>query len=1343
MSTTLTPRPEINASNVDTQRNGPNKIDHSYPPTKGPYKIMSPEDRVRYIQILAGDGPMPAFEKRDRSKLASYKYKSSRSTEQLTNETAALNAKPWSRDRPSLPSASINGMLPLVDFKEKPNDDAKKVESATVVPQNHRRSDITGQTDAHHESVETPAAPLGSLIGSRDNHAESSNQARARDIPQAKFVGYRAAPGRAPYPEPTIFSTNLPRTSDLTREMQARRDTFRSSRENAHRPFYKSLSQPKGNRSDRPIPSDLARDRQAHLDALRSSREKTNRLLYENLSQQKDNLGVANKPSSHNPPYLATKGLTRHHLPQTPVLRPTQEQSKVVSATLPDQQHQTQEADNETKLDRLLGRLPPLESNASNVQRPSKAALLEYQIQLHNLERQAYLHGFGTWQDGSYGPNYTLSDEEMEMIYTFTRKLSKGGKSAEPQNLQDELTTPHKLNMAQKGPQKTVVTEDKRQIQDAMLGDQHNQYGQARSTHISSPLVSLPGGLQDIHATWSEPEVVKTIPVDAHCSQKKAPVDGSYLAQEERKVLDHVRGSMSTNFSVTKVPDPSSTNTGENLEPANTSVEDLQKLNDFPIVRECMVCHVGCVRRTGFPLNGSFSRSRGPAREASTPSMAQVHKATQTYPGQKTDSYKEQDAVVQGQSVNARSWNTTNMEASRIVEGRANVLHARYSGEPKQTWASPSNGAMSVASTAIDTTASRIPVRESSTVVPPLYEYLPYSPESDTADLYVARSNPSAPATCGRSVFSKMQSSGAQTAPSVSPAQHSKVTYHDPRTTNNQVKPAKYIPNELNLAQNRTNQGDQVTGKSPGFLGIFQDISHGTDSQATNDTSIAEDHAESAAKPVVSNKLQLSDEKGEQITKERPRSLRDLQRAMGSTESTANLLATSRPSLTGDICSDSAEKKLTAIKFLSSMAEDDEKYEKARSRELTRALQVDLSPKGTEAEVWSGPFELARSLHLDLSLKRTEAENRSGPLELAENPDGSNSNLRSFDQMRQSQGYYQLPYNINMLGESEPQAINEPRAVKAEFNEPGEDTVFSKARDIVEREGPRTGYRKQDLELFTRARSLRCPEYPIAKINPPTTDSTSSTSQSWVEARAVRVEKPMSDFGTQPRIMTAHKGPISLDCDSKSRSGSSPMTAHPASHNLLNWISNPKSEMRSDMGGPDIDHWRRLVDFDSKALSAAALAAAKEKLTFNKEPILGSAPVEQEDTKPTSLPVPTRGVAYNPLAAEKVTIPFANPRTTSIPSKGVRISVTGDAEARSAAVSTDIFIARDEDEDDEKGEQDDWTLLDSVNSSRRHSFVDFNEVLEATPSEASDPSSMDVEVGDERSEVNENDWIIC
>lgn len=1313
MSTTLTPRPEINTSNAEAQRNGPNKVDHSYPPTKVPYTIMTPEERARYFQILADDATSrPAFEKRNVSKLTS--YMTLNSTEQLPNETVPLNAKPWSRDRPSLSSASINGMLPLIDFKEKPNDDdAKKIESAAVVRQSHRLSDITGQTDVHHESVDTPAAPLGGVIGSRDNHAESSNQAGARDIPQAKLVGYRAAPGWASPPEPTNLSTNLPRTSDLAREMQARRDTFRSNRENTNRLFYESLSQQKGNRSDKPIPSDLARNRQAHRDALRSCREKTNRLLYENLSQQKDNLDVANKPSSHHSPDLATKEPTRQPLPQTPVLRPTQEQSKVVSATLPYQQHQAQEADSETQ----LGKLPSLQSSASNVQRPSKAALLEYQIQLHNLEYQAYLHGFGTWHQGSYRPNYTLSDEEMEMIYTFTRNLGTTGISAQPQNLQEGLTLPQKLHMAQKGPQKIVVTEGKRELQNAMVGNQYKQYGQASSAQISPPLVSLSGGLQDIHATWSEPEVVKTTPVDSHCSQKKAPVDGSYLAEEERKVLDHVRGSMSTNFSVT--------NTGGNLEPANISVEDLQKLNDFPILRECMTCHGGCVRPIGFSSNGSFSQ--GSAREASTPSMPQVHKATQTYSGQKTDSYKEQGAIMQGQGVKARPWRTTNMEASRIAEERSIVFPARYSGEPRQTWTSTSNGAMSIPSTVIDTTASRIPVKES-TVVPPLYEYLPYSPKSEKADVSFSRSNPSAPATCERSVFSKMQSSGAQTAPSVSLGQHSKVTHHDPGTTNNQVTSTKDIPNELNLAQNRTDQKGQVTGQSSGLLGMYQDISHGNDSQATNDTSIAEDHAESAAKPFVSNKLQLSEEKREQMIKEGPRSLRDPQRAMDSTESTTNLLATSHPFLTGNSCSNSAEKKPTAIRVLCSVTEKGEKYEK------------DISPKEAEAENGSGSFELARTLHLNFSPKKPEAENGSVPLELAENLHGSTSNLRSFDHMKQSQGYHQLPYNRCMLGGSEPQAINEPRAVKAEFNEAGEDTVLSKARYIVEREGLRMGYRNQDLEDIT---SLRRPEYTSAKTNPPTTDSTSSKSQSWVEARAVKIEKLMGDFWSQPRNLTAHKGPDSLDYDSKSRSGSSPMTARPAFSNLPTRPSTPEVGMRADNGGPDIDNWRMLVDFESKAPSAAALAAVKEKLTFNRAPILGSAPVKQEDTKPTSLPILTRGVAYNPLATEKVTTLSKNLQTTSLSPNGVRISITGDAKARSADVSTDAFVARDENEGDEKGEQDDWTVLDSDNSSRRHSFVDSNEVLEATPSEASDSSSMDVEVGDDRSEVDENEWIIC
>lgn len=1277
MSTTLTPRPEINASNADAQRDGPNKVDRSHPATKVPYTIMSPEERARYFQILAADAsPRPAVEKRDVSKLASYMTLSS--TEQLPNETAPLNAKPWSRDRTSLPLASIDGMLPLIDLKEKPKDDAKKVESAAVVPQNHRRSDITGPTDVHHESVDTPAAPLGRVITSRDNHAESSKQAGARDIPQAKFVGYRAAPGWAPYSE--YLSTNLPRTSDLAREMQARRDTLRSSRENTNRLFYESLSQQKGNRSEKPILSDLARDRQAHRDALRSSREKTNRLLYENLSQQKDNLDVANKPSSHHSPDLATKEPTRQSLPQTPVLCPTQEQSKVASANLPDQQHQTQEADSEAQ----PGKLPSPQSSASNVQQSSKAALLEYQIQLHNLEYQAYLHGFGKWHDGSYRPNYTLSDQEMEMIYTFTRNLSTREVSAESQDPQEELTMPHKLHIAQKGPQDIVITEDERELQNAMVGDQHKQYGQARSTQISSPLVSLSGGLQDIHAKWSEPEVVKTTPVDSHCSQKKAPVDGSYLAEEERKVLDHVRGSMSANFSHNKVPDPSSTNTGGNLEPTNTSMEDLQRLNDYPIVRERMTSHVGCVRPIGFPLNGSFSQV--PARKASTPSMAQVHKATQTYPGQKTDSYKEQDAITQGQSVKAPSWNTTNMEASRIAEERANVFPARYSGEPRRTWTSTSNGAMSIPSTAIVTTASRIPVRES-TVVPPLYEYLSYSPKSEKADVSFSRSNPSAPATCERSVFSKLQSSGAQTAPSVSLGQHSKVTHHDPRTTN-----------------------------KPALLGMFQDISHGTGSQATNDTSIAEDHAKSAAKPVVSNKLQLSEEKREQMIKEGPRSLRDFQRVVGSTESKTNLLATSHPSLTGDSCSNSAEKKPTATKVLRSVTEEGEKYEKGRSRELIRALYADLSPKGTEAENESGPWELSPTLYWDITPRRTEAENGSGPLEPAENRNGSNSNLRSFDYMKHSEGYHQLLNNRYMLGGSEPQAINEPRAVKAKLNEPGEDPVLIKANYIVKREGQRLGYRNHELEDIICGSSLRRPEYTSAKINPPATDSTSPKSQFWAELSAAEIEKLESDFRSQQRNMTAHNGPDSLDCDSKSRSCSSSMTACPALYSLSSRTSTPEADLRSDIGGPDIDNWRMLVDFESKAPYAAALAAAKEKLAFNKD---------------------------NPLAAEKVTIPSANPRTTSLSPNGVRISITGDAEARSANVGTDVFVARDGDEDDEKGEEDDWTVLDSDNSSSRHSFVDSYEVLEATPSETSDASSMDVEVGDDRLKVNANEWIIC
>lgn len=1278
MSTTLTPTSEISASNADAQRDGPNKVDRFDQLTEDPCTIMDPEERSRYFPTLAVNAapPTAALEKRDEqpmSKLAS--YMTSSSTEQLPNETAP------SRDRPSLSSASIIGMLPLIDFKEKPNDGVKKVESAAVVPQNHKRPDITGQTDVHCESVDTPAAPLGGVIRSRDNSAESSNQAGARDIPQAKCVGYRAWASPS---KPTNLSTNLPRSSDLVREMQARRDTFRSNREILTKQFYESLSQQKSNRFEKAIPSDLASDRHAHREAWRSSREKINRPFYENLSQQKDNLDVANKSSSHHSPDLAIVEPTHQPLRQTPVLRPTQEQSRVASATLPDQQHQTQRADSETQ----LGKMPPVQLSASNVQPPSKEALLNYQIQLHKIEYQGYLHGFGTWHQGSYRPNYTLSDEELEMAIR--------GSSAEPLAIQEEFTMPHKLH---------DVTEDKRELQNAMIGDQHNQYGQARSAQISSPLVSLSGGLQDIHATWSEPEVAKMTPVDSQCSQKKAPVDGSYLAEEERKILDHVRGSMSTNIPVTKVPDPSNTNTGGNLEPAgrslfaNTHMEDLQKLHNYPMLRERMTSPVECVEPIGFPKNGGVSQ--GPALEASTPSLAQAHKATQTHPGQRTDSHKEQDAIMQGQSVKARSWNTTNMDLSPVAEEKAKVFHARNSGEPRETWSCTNTGAMSIPSTAMDTTASRIPVRES-TVVPPSYDYLPCRPRSEKAGVTFSRSNPSAPATCERPVVSKMQSSEAQTTPSVSPEQHSKVINIDPQITNDENKLAKAILHELDLLQKKWDRRGQVPGKSYGFLGTFQDISHGTDSQATNDTSIAEDHAESAAKPVVSNKLQLSEEKREQMIKEGPRSLRDFQRAVGSPESKTNSLATSHPSLKGDSCSDLAEKKPT------------EKYDKERLGELVR-LFVDLELQ---------------------SQKGSEIEDGSGPLELVENLAGSNNNLH----MKQPQEYRQLPYSEYVANGSKTQTISESRSVKAECYEPEKDTVLSKPSYIVGGEGRRMGCRDYEFEEIKHGSSPRRPKYTSAKINPPATDSTPSKSQSWVEPHAVRREKIMSEFRSQPRNMSAYKGPDSLDCDSKSRFGSSPMTARPALYNLPSPPLTPEADLRSDIGGPDIDNWRMLVDFESKAPSSAALAAAKGKLTFNNEPILGSAPVEHEDTKS---PVLTREVAYNPPAAEKVTTLSTNPRTIVLSPNGIRISTTGDAEARSADASTDVFVARDEDADDGKGEQDDWTVLGSDHSSSRDLLVDSKEVLEAAPSEASDPSSMDVEVGDDRSEMYENEWIIC
>ena len=1285
MSNTLDPGPEFNASTADAQRDGPIRLDHFDQLTTDPYTITESEERFRYFQMLAANAaPTSAIEKRDEqpmSKLASYMTLSP--TEQLPNETVPLNAKHWSRDRP-LPSPSINGMLPLIDFKEKPNADAKKFESAAVVPQNHRQADTTGRTEVHRESVDTPMALLGDVVGSRDNSAESSNQAGARDIHPAKFGRKRAAPNWA-LPGFKAFSSNLPKTSYLTREMEAERDSFRSSRQYMNRLPLENMPADRANPSEMLISYDLAGGREAYREAIRSSRENRNRLFYEKFSQQKDKLNVASKPSSHHSPDLAIEEPNRQPLPQTLVLRPTQEQSRVASATLPDHQHQTLGADSETQ----LGKMPPLQPIASNVQPPSEAALLDYRVQLQKLEHQAYLHGFGKWHQGSNRSNNSLSDEELGMIHPFTRNLATRESSAEPLNLQEELTMPNKLHMAQKEPQKINVTEDRRELQNAM----------------------------DIDGNVSS--------LDAHSSQKKAPVDGSYLAEEERKVLDHVRGSMSTNLPFTKVPDLSSMNRGGNLEPAgrslnmNNHMEDLQKLNDHPMLRDRVTSCVGTVRPIGIPLNDGFLQ--GPALEASTPSMAQAHKATQTCPGQKTDLYKEQDAIMQRQSVRARSWNTASMEASRIAEERAKVFRARFSGEPRQTCNGTSTEAMSIPSTAIDTIASRIPVRES-TIMPPLFKCPPSRPKSEKADINFSRSTPSTPATCEHPVVSKMQSSGAQTAPSVSLGQHSEVTNRDPRITNDQVKPAKDTPNELNMAQNRKDQRGQDTGKSSELPGMFQNIIHGTNSQATNDTLIAEDYAESTAKPVVSNKLQLSEEKRDQMIKEGPRSLRDFQRAVGSTESQKDLLATSHPSFTRDNSSNSAEKKSTESKNLRSVTEKAEKDEKRRLRELLRTLYVDLELQ---------------------SQKRSEAEKGIGPLELAENLAGSTSNWHSFNHMEQSQKYHQLPYNRYMPHESKPQTINEARAVKAEFYASEKDAVLNKPSYIVEREGERMGYRDYDLEKIVCESSLRRPEYKGAIINLPTTDSTSSKIQSWVEPRAVKRENLMSEFWSQPRKMTASKGLDSPDCDIKSRSGSSPMAARPALYNVPSPPSTPKADLRSDIGGPDIDNWRMLVDFESKAPSATALVAAKGKLTFSKEPILRSAPIEHEDTKSTSLPVFTRDVAYNPFAAEKVTTPSANLRTTFPSPNGISISITGDTEARSADASTDVFVARDEDEDDEKGDLDDWTVLGSDHSSSRDSSVESKEALEAAPSEASDPSSMDVEVGDDRSEVNEVEWIIC
>lgn len=1330
MSTTLTPRPEINASAADAQRDGPNMLDHFDQPTKDPCTNIRSKERTRSFQMLAADAAArSAFDMLDEqpmSKIAS--YMASSSTEQHLNEGAQLNVKPRLRYRPSFPSIRINEMLPLIDFKEKPNDGATNVGGATIVPQNQRHHATMGQTDACRERVEMPAALSGGVIGSRDNSAKSINQAGAHDMHQAQPIQNHRAPSRTSLPEPTNLSSEIPSYIDLAREMQVKRDAFRSGQEKTNGLFYEKLSQQKDDRFDLPITSDLGPDMHAHREAFRSTRGKTSGLFYENLLQPKDNLDVASKPSSHHSSELAAKEPARQSLPQTPILRPTREQRRVASATISEHQHLTQEADGESQ----LGKMSPLLSSATYVQPTSDATLLDhqarlyqldYQNQLRKLRPQPALHGFGGLHHGLNSPSNSLSDDELDMIHPFMRKLATSNPSAEPPNPQEELTMPHELHVAQKGPRKIVVTEDKRESQDAMVGDLHKQDSQARGTKNSSPLLSLSGGLQDIGAAWSEPEVANTSPVDSHCSQKKAPVDGSYLAEEERKVLDHVRGSMSTNLPVTKVQDRSSTNTGGNLEPArrsvsaNTFMEDLQTLDD-PNLGGNMTSRVG-------PLDVDLLQGLIP--EASTPFMAQAHKATQTYPGQKTDPYKELDAIMQRQSVKARSWNTTNTEASRRAEESAKFCHARFFGEPSQTRSSTSTGKMSVPSAAVDTIASRIPVRES-TIMPPLYECLPCRPKSEKANVSFSRPTRSAPATYSGLVYSKTQSSGAQTAPSVSIGQHSNVINHDTRTIKGQMKPAQEILNELHVAPNGGDQRGQVTGKSSELLGMLKDVGNGISSQAINDTPITGDHAELMAKPVVSNKLLLSEEKREQMIKEGPRSLRDFQRAMGCIDSGKNPQAPGHPPhLTGNTNLKLVEEEPAASKNLRSATEKGDRYDKRHLKEAMRTLCLDTKEQ---------------------SQRRSEPENGNSRLEPAAKRTGPTSNLYLVHHMEESQEDGLPPHSCYVFDESKPHAMNKPRAAKAEIYKPEKDATLSKPSYTMESEGQRMWDRDYALGEALCEGSLRRIGYTSAKINPPTTESISSATktQSWIEPRAVKREKLMREFWSQPKNMTTYKGPDCLGCDSKSRSGSSPMSARDAVCNLPSPPSTPEIDLRSVIGGPDIDNWRMLVDLEFKDPSAAAHSAAKGQLTFSKEPILsipGSAPAENEDPVATSLPVFTREVAYHPPATEKVTTPSATPQTIFSSRNSISVSITGDADARSADASTDVFVARDENEDNGKGDQNDWTVLDSDYSSSSDSLVDSNEVLEAAPSEASDPSSTDVEVGDDQSEMSEDEWIIC
>lgn len=1291
----MTPRPEINASTTDTQRDGPSIVDLFDQPTKDPCANMSIEERARYLQMPVADAAArSAFVMKDEQPMTKVApYMASSSIEQLLNETAQPNAKPKFRYRPSLPSTPI-GTPPLIDFKEKPNDCAEKVWTATVLPQNHRQFSTTGQTDADRERVEMPAALPGGVLGSRHSSAKSSNQAGTHDIHQAQPVENRRASSWAPLPEPTTLNSDLHTYTDLAREMQAQRDAFRSSREKTNGISYKYLSHQEENRSKLPVTSGLGSDMQAHREAFWSTQEKKSGLFYGNLPQKQDNLDVASKPSSYHSSELAAKEPIRQPLPQTPILRPTQEHSRVGLATLLDHQHRTQGADGESQ----LGKMPPLLSSASYVQPTSKeAALLDYQAQLCQLEYQnqlrklkfqAALHGFGREHQDLNSSGNSLSNDELKLINPFMRKLATSKPSAEPPN----PPLPRKLHMAHEGPRKVVVTEDKREFQDAMVRDLQMQDGQARSTKTSSPLLSPSGGMQDTYAAWSEPEVAKASPVDSHYSQKKAPVDGSYLAEEERKVLDHVRGSMSTNLPITKVQDRSSTNTGGNLEPArrwvfaNTFMEDLQTLNDHPNLREHMTSRVGCVRPKAFPLDGDLPQGSVP--EASTLSMAQAHKATQTFPGRNTDSFKELDAIMQRQSVKARPWITTNTEPSRRVEERVKAFHAGIFGEPSQAQSSTSTGKMSIPSAAVDTLASRIPVRES-TFMPPLYECLPCRPKSEKADVSFSSPSPSAPTTCGRPVARKMQSSGAQTAPCVSSGQHSKVANLDTRTSNGQMKPAKEIPNELLVAPNRGGQNIQVTEKSSELLGMLHNIGNGTRLQAPSDTPITEDHAESTAKPVVSNKLQLSEEKREQMIKEGPRSLKDFQRAVGSIDSGTNSQAPSHPpSLTGDTNLKPLEKEPAASKILRSATEKENQYDKRRLRELMHTLCLDVELQ---------------------SQKRSESENGNGRLEPAEKSYG--------------------------LDGSKPHTINKPRAAKAETCTLEKGNFLGKPRYTMESGDQVMGDRDCALEETLCESSLRPTKYTSAKITPTTTDCTSS--------RAVRREKLMREFCSQPKNMTTYKSPLSYD--PKPRSGGSPKSTRDARWYLQSPPSTPEADLRSDIGESDIDNWRMIVDSESKGPSTAALAAAKGKLIFSKESILESAPAENEDPVATSLPVSTRDVAYTPPVAKKGTTPSAAPQTIFPLRDSIRVSIIGAgyAEARSADAGTDMFVGRDEDEDNGKGDQNDWTVLGSDYSSSRCSLMDPNEVLEAAPSEASDPSSMDVEVGDDRSEVNEDEWIIC